>query len=812
LRPIDSRLLCRLAATALLPLALLASPLPAHGAALPSGQSPEELRRLAQQLGYTPEQLRAAAQSQQTSGALPKSPPAASAPAAEQALAPETASPDTLNPAPVPAKPDGPQPFGYEVFRYSPTTFEPLAYGPVDQDYPIGPGDELVLTLWGDAQLALTATVNREGAVVLPDVGTIPVNGLTLEGARSRIRAVLARIYSGLRPAGPGSTASFDLSLGKLRSIQVFLLGEVVKPGGYTVSSVSRVLNALYVAGGATRSGSLRDVRVVRGGQVVAHVDLYRLLLAGDAADETRLQNGDVIFVPPVGRRVNVSGALRRNGLFELKDGENLTALLQMAGGPLADADLTRAQITRVVPPALRDSLPGQDRLALDVSLAAAAQGRDGDVPLFDADTLVAHSIGQAQRNTVTVSGSSVLKPGVYEYRPGLRLRDLVGLAGGLKPEAFLGRAQVTRTAADRTRSVLRVDLSRALAGDPRDDVALEPLDELSVLSKWDIEQRGRVSIHGLVRRPGEYEYLEGMTLADLVFRAGGLMEDAYVLSAELARVVLRKQGTRIADTLSVPLERTLSADSRASSFALERWDAVFVRRDPQFREQVFMNVKGEVRFPGRYALTRRDERVADLVKRAGGLTELAYAPGASFSRTSADRPRLDLPAAIRDPQSPSKREPGDLRSPSNLEFESSDALTVRLGIDLPAVLRDPRSPSNLVLQANDVLTVPRYQPTVAIEGAVFNPVTALYRAGAGVGYYVMQANGFRQDADKGRTVVVQANGSVQKGGTPGPGSRVLVPARPPSEPKDRLKDLATLMGVLASTATVFYLIQMGSK
>lgn len=772
MRPIDSRLLRRLAATALLPLVLLASPLPVHGAALPSGQSPEELRRLAQQLGYTPEQLRAAAQSQEAPGALAKSPPAVSAPAAEQALAPETPRPDTLGPAPAPVKPAGPQPFGYEVFRYSPTTFEPLAYGPVDQDYLIGPGDELVLTMWGDAQLALTATVNREGAVVLPDVGTIPVNGLTLEGARSRVRAVLARIYSGLRPAGSGSTAMLDLSLGKLRSIQVFLLGEVVKPGGYTISSVSRVLNALYVAGGATRPGSLRDVRVIRGGQVVAHVDLYRLLLTGDAADETRLQNGDVIFVPPVGRRVKVSGPLRRNGLFELKDGENLTALLRMAGGPLADADLSRAQITRVVPPAMRDSLRGQDRLALDVSLADAAAGRAGDVPLCDADELVAYSIGQERRNTVTILGSSVFKPGVYEYRPGLRLRDLVGLAGGLRPEAYLGRAQVTRTAADRTRSMLRVDLSRALAGDPQDDIALAPLDELAVLSKWDIEERGRVTIHGLVRRPGEYEYLEGMTLADLVFKAGGLTDDALALSAELARVVLQTQGVRIADTLRVPLERTLSADSRASSFPLERWDAVFVRRDPDYREQVFVSVSGEVLFPGRYALTRHDERVADLLKRAGGFTELAYAPGASFSRTGGER----------------------------------------LGIDLPAVIRDSRSPSNLVLQANDVLTVPRFQPTVAIEGAVFNPVTALYHAGAGVGYYVTQANGFRQDADKGRTVVVQANGSVQKGGTPGPGSRVLVPAKPPGEPKDRLKELATLMGVLASTATVVYLIQMGSK
>jgi polysaccharide biosynthesis/export protein len=743
----------------------------AQAADLPAGASVQDLARAAERMGYSPEQIRSAAATNGMEAVL-RPPPAPAARYDSSALAPRESRPDSAAPAPAPRPDAAPEPFGTEIFRYSPSTFEPLAYGPVAPDYPVGPGDELVITMWGDAQLALTLVVNREGAITLPDVGTVVVSGLTLDGTRARIRAALSRAYAGLRPATEHSTIGLDVSLGRLRSIQVFLLGEVVRPGGYTISSVSRALNALYVAGGATRQGSLRDVRVMRGGRRVASVDLYRLLLEGDAGDSTRLQNGDVVFVPTAGRRVRADGPLRRPGLFELKEGEDLRALMRFSGGPLADADLARAQIERVVPPALRDSLRGQDRLAVDVPLARLTDPGAADVPLCDADHLVLFRIGDERHNVVHVSGLSVMKPGVYEYRPGMKVSDLVAAAGGLKPEAWLERAQVTRTALDRTRSVLRVDLGPALAGEAAADLALEPLDELDVMSKWDVTERGTVTIQGMVRRPGTVEFLEGMTLADLIYRAGGLTDDALPVYAELARLHPNATDQRIADTLRVPIDRVLSAGSPASAFRLEPWDAVFVRRDPQHREQVFVAVSGEVRFPGRYALTRRDERLADLVRRAGGLTEYAYAQASSFARAGAPR----------------------------------------LGIDLPAALRNPHSASNLVLEGGDELSIARFEPVVRIEGAVFNPSAALYRPGAGVGFYVTQANGYRSDADRRRVTVVQANGTVQKGGRPGPGSRVIVPAKPPEPEKDHLKDFATLMGILASAATTAYLVQQASK
>lgn len=731
--------------------------------------------------GMSPEQLRAklreAGQSDATIDALLRQGGAAQRRSSSSMSAPVESAPaasvsnDTTARVkrPEPAADTSNEPFGFEIFHFSPATFEPLSYGPVDAEYPLGPGDELALTLWGDDQLALTVTVTREGLVTLPDVGQVGVSGLTIEEARARIRAALSRVYSGLRPAGQRSTTFVSLSLGKLRTIQVFLLGQVIRPGAYTISSVSRVLNALYAAGGPAREGSLRDVRILRGGTIVAHVDLYDIILGGAAPQMARLQNGDVVFVPSAERRVRLSGPARRTGIYELREGEQLRDLLRIAGGLLPEAELERAQINRVVPAAQRDSLRGQGRVAVDVSLRNVLADASRDVAMFDADSLTVFSLPERRNNTVHIVGRGINKPGYYEYRPGMKVADLIALAGGPTTDAYLEQALITRTLADSTRLSLRLSPRQALASVATDNLELQTLDDLAIRSTWDLQDRQRVSIHGMVRSPGTYELLEGMTLTDLLMKAGGLAENAYASRAELARVA---EWPQLADTLTVPLQRDLARCAEAASIHLQPHDAVFIRRDPSYVEQEYVTINGEVRFPGTYALMRHDERVADLVRRAGGLTDLAYSRGVTF-----------------------RREGGG-----------------RLAVDLALAMRNARASANITLQPGDSLRVPRYTPTVQIEGAVQSPVTALYQEGAGVGYYITQASGFLQNADRRAVVVISPAGRVRRGGHPEPGSRIIVPARIEEGQKDHIKDFSTLMSILASAATTVFLVRQSSK
>jgi len=675
----------------------------------------------------------------------------------------------------------GVRPFGYEIFSYSPTTFEPLAAGPVDPDYPIGPGDEVIITLWGDNEFTHAAIVNREATITVPDIGQVVLNGLTLAQAKRAITDRLASVYSGIRARRP--TTFVDVTLGKLRTIQVFILGDVVQPGGYTISSVSTVLNALYSAGGPTPRGSMRDVRIIRHNEVHRVVDLYGYILTGSKAEEVRLQSGDVLFVPPVGKTVAVVGEVRRPAIYELAEGERFQALLRLAGGVKSTALLSRALVDRVVPFAHRDSLAGQDRVVLDLPLREALADSTRDPEMVDRDIVQIFRVGDILKNSVQISGNGVYHGGTFAWRPGMHASDLIREAGGLKPDAYLERALVIRTDEDRVRRSAAFHVGRAVNGEGDDDLELRPLDEILIRSMWDIQERYTVTISGEVRNPGSYEYLVGMTVMDLIFRAGGLMESASDVEAEVARV---DSTTMTADKLSaeifkVPISRDYSYGTGVdTSFVLQKWDRVSVRRIPNWELQRNVALLGEVMYPGVYSLQTKEERLSSVLKRAGGLKPTAYPRGAKFIR----------------------RKDG----------------AGRLAVDVEAVAKHRNRKYDLVLEDGDEITIPREPKTVKVVGEVGFPVSVLHERGRPLGFYIEQAGGYTEEADKSRVKIVQPNGRV-KGPrkmwfdpSPEAGALILVPQRGPREKKETLKDIATIMTILSGAATTIFLAREATK
>ncbi len=444
--------------------------------------------------------------------------------------------------------------------------------------------------------------MTREATISVPDIGQVVLNGLTLSQAKRLITDRLGMVYSGIRARRP--TTFVDVTLGKLRTIQVFILGDVVRPGGYTISSVSTVLNALYNAGGPTSRGSMRDIRIIRHNQIWKDVDLYGYILTGNKAEDVRLQSGDVVFVPPAGKVAAVLGQIHRSAIYELAPGEGFRDLLRLAGGIQSTAVETRALVDRVVPFGQRDSLRGEDRIALDLPLREILADSTQNPDLFDRDIIQIFRVGEERKNTVSIAGSVVMHPGTYELRPGMRVSDLLNDAGGLKPDAYMDRATLVRTSEDRRRSTKPFNVRLALEHEPTNDLELQKLDEITLRSIWEIQERHTVSIGGSVREPGTYEYLDGMTVMDLIFRAGGLKESAYKQEAEVSRVdsttIVTKQA---AEVFRVPISANYAVHSADTTFALQQWDQVYVREIPDWQMQRNVKVTGEVIYPGTYSI-----------------------------------------------------------------------------------------------------------------------------------------------------------------------------------------------------------------
>lgn len=633
--------------------------------------------------------------------------------------------------------------FGRSFFERGLGTVADSEFGPVDASYRLGAGDEVNVILTGAVQDAYPLQVSREGTLVVPELGEMVVRGLTLGGLESVLRRRVSEVYaSGL--------TNVSVALGRVRSIQVNVVGDVDQPGPYQVSGLSTVLGALYRAGGPSNTGSFRAIEVRRNNEVVRRLDLYEYLLHGNSAVDPRLQQGDVVFVPPFTRRVRLEGAVKRPAIYELVDGDGLRDAIRFAGGPEAEASLRRVEINRILSPLERT--PGVEREIIDVDVVALLAPGTPDVLLRDGDRVHVYSVTDELRNMVTIVGE-VRRPGTYAWAAGTTLGDVVDRASGMTEAAYLGRAHVFRLdPATGSRRLVSAPLEADLRG-----VMLAERDSIVIYSRDSLRPAERVTIGGQVQEPGEYRLTEGATVNDIILRAGGYADGAWQLEAYVARPSRTAERTvETAQTFRVPLAaaRADAADGApawvpaADEFVLRNGDHVEIRRAPGYEEPRTVVVTGEVVLPGTYVLASREDRVSRLLAEAGGLTSDAQASGLHV---------------VRDGQA--------------------------VAADAAAALSRAGSVDDLVLQDGDTVRVPRFDPTVLVTGAVVHDSTrVVYRPGMDVDDLVAAAGGYRSDADRGRVTVTYQNGqrgtvqrlALQRDRPPEarPGSTIHVPER----------------------------------
>jgi protein involved in polysaccharide export with SLBB domain len=680
--------------------------------------------------------------------------------------------------------------FGLDFFRNRESTqFDANLSGPVDANYRIGPGDRLVLVLTGDVEQSYSLDVTREGFIVIPQVGQIFVNQLTMRELENVLYSRLGRVYSGVRRGG-GATTHFYVTPARLGSNQIFVTGDVVRPGSFRVSSAGTALTALYAALGPSDEGSLRQVLIRRGGAVVDTLDVYDYLLNGNTAHDVRLVNGDLVFVPIHGGRVRIVGEVARPATYEMRPNETLADALRFAGGFTATAARRRVQIERIVPPAQRTA-GGRDRVVTEIVSDEFITGTGPSIAVLPGDVIRVFSVASRVRNRIVVNGN-VWSPGSQGLAPGMRVSDALKLAGGVKPDVYLGQVLITRTLPDSTRLQLRAAL-RDTSGAVINDLPLQEDDEIRVFSMTEFRPPRYVAINGAVQRGGRFAYREGMTVRDLVLLAGGLDQSAYLNEAEVARLPKDRSGGVTATTFRVPLdssyifERTpdgkylgppgMPAPSGPNpEVIVDPYDNVLILRQPNWELQRTAVIAGEVKYPGRYSLRTKTEKITDLITRAGGLTPDAYANGVVFYRTRQG--------------------------------------VGRIGIELRDVLRDAKSLDNLPLIDGDSLFIPRYNAVVNVQGAVNSPIAVTFSPGKTIEYYIRAAGGPTQKADVKRAYVRQPNGKVEAresnfllpDGVPKPnaGSTVYVPARDPGDkPLDFLSSAGAIAQIAATLVTL---------
>jgi len=681
------------------------------------------------------------------------------------------------------------RPFGYDIFGDGTQGFAALDQLVAPEDYTLGPGDHLLLNIWGRVDLSLDLTVDREGKIFIPRAGEVIIRGTTLTEAKKRIRAVLSTVYSNFE---------MNLMLGRLRSMTVFVFGEVRRPGAYTVSSLTTAFNALYHAGGANERGSLRKIRLMRGNQTIACIDFYDFLLSGRRGKDPRLQPGDVVFVPIVGPRVTIRGEVKRPGIYELKGRERLTSLFALAGGVTAEAYLERVMIDRV---AERDG-----RRLLDVDYTAAQADTAQDIALVDGDDVSVFSIFEIRPNIVWLEGA-VRRPGAFERFDSMTVYDLIGGGSRLKPGAYSRRADLERGPSDRIPELIPVDLEALCNGEGEADLLLKDNDRLIVYDRGETVRQRQVFIDGLVENPGEYKLLRSMRLSDLVFRAGGLQKNAYLVRAEIARY----ESGSTTQLITINLQDVIIRRDLTQDILLKEDDRVFIRENPEGAGFPLVNITGEVKFPGNYALAGASETLYGLIERAGGLTPRAFPEGTIFTRQkiSEDLRRQGLEYILLQSQPIVKDSSGGYVRQELLQFDPEKM--TRIVLDVPLIIKNRGGKEDLRLQGGDRIYIPEIPSGIQLMGAVASPGTIKHHPRWKVKKYLKEAGGLTSTANKSELRLIRANGQVISGSSVVQrqvelGDAIFAPPKIKKE-TNWLKYITGATSILASVVTSWLLI-----
>ena len=673
--------------------------------------------------------------------------------------------------------------FGFQLFNSENLTFDPPVNIPIPQNYILGIGDIVSINVWGASQSKYQLPINKSGAIIIPDIGPIFLAGNTFEKGQALIKNRLMAIYSGMAGQYPNTWA--EVSLGEIRSIKINVIGEINTPGTYTLPSTASAFNALYLSGGPNENGSFREIKLIRDGQTIKIIDIYDFLINADPEANVQLREQDILFVPTYKARVEIDGEVKRKGLFEIKSTETIMDLIRFAGG-FGDKAYTNSLTI------LRNN--NKDREVHSV--------KNVDFPKFtlqNGDFVRADSILNRFSNRVSILGA-VFHPGIYELTDGMMLSDLIKKTDGLREDAFMSRGIINRQKEDKSPESISFDVKQVMLGN--NDIRLRKEDVVRINSISEMREGRTVNISGEVLNPSAFNYQDNMSLGALIFKAGGFKEGADLSVVEVSRRLSYEQASKVSDKINEIFQFTLSRDLKLStsdsSFKLNPYDAVYVRKAPGYRDQGTFNILGEITYAGTYAISNKNERISDAIKRAGGILPGAFISGATLTRT------YKLSAAE------IERKKQLMKIDTTLKDSLfTEAKTYPVGIELDKILANPGKSIDLLLQPGDEIFIPLELQTVKVSGSVMNPLALTFQKRLTLRNYINMAGGYSEQARQSRTYVVYPNGNTatsksfifKRNPKLTPGAEIIVPRKTERKVEDNTMKWLSIGSTMSTMA-----------